>query len=371
VQLIESINEKKLEPVKVLDDFYSFLSTYKRQKVSKIGYSNGAIRTYIIIAKEFLNLNGVKIYNEEMRQRLRLPKRDDVYEEGYSKALINRVVRASNLKLATAILMKCSSGLRTEELVQLRLTDIDFTTNPTTIKVRKETTKTNQTRFTQITTEATNSLKDYLARTFSWPEKTKPDKYILLQTHQERIQKFKHTLQDKKIRPVHKNILEKLIKKLELELKELSKEELHYKSVNSAKTNLKEMLRNTIKEIPDLNTKLENDRNVIHFHGFRSWFKTQVTDEHQSDFAEALMGHKSIRLIYYRQNHEKRLRTYLNVEHALTIADTEKVEKNLSQQQERVQELTDVIKDMNQQHKQDIRQIREELANVINGIKKV
>jgi integrase len=41
--------------------------------------------------------------------------------------------------------------------------------------------------------------------------------------------------------------------------------------------------------------KNDNGRNAIHFHAFRAWFKTQVTDCHQSDFAEALMGHTSLK----------------------------------------------------------------------------
>ena len=42
------------------------------------------------------------------------------------------------------------------------------------------------------------------------------------------------------------------------------------------------------------------------------------------------MGHKSIKLIYYRQNEKKRSETYLKVEHALTISDTETVDRNYS-----------------------------------------
>ena len=68
---------------------------------------------------------------------------------------------------------------------------------------------------------------------------------------------------------------------------------------------------------------------IIIFMGYvRYFFKTQVTDAHESDFAEALMGHKSVKLVYYRQNAKKRQKTYLDVEHALTISETERIDEN-------------------------------------------
>ena len=103
--------------------------------------------------------------------------------------------------------------------------------------------------------------------------------------------------------------------------------------------------------IPELDAKNENGRNSIHFHAFRAWFKTQVTDAHQSDFAEALMGHKSLRLLYYRQNDKVRARTYLDVEHAVTISDTEKIDRNYSDMQKDNSELRGIVDSLSRQLK--------------------
>jgi len=100
---------------------------------------------------------------------------------------------------------------------------------------------------------------------------------------------------------------------------------------------------------PDLNSKNSNGRNTIHFHAFRAWFKTQVTDAHQSDFAEALMGHSSLKLVYYRQNDRARARTYLDVEHALTIADTEKIDQNFTEMQKDNLELRGIVDSLSKQ----------------------
>ena len=54
-----------------------------------------------------------------------------------------------------------------------------------------------------------------------------------------------------------------------------------------------------------------------------------MTNAHQSDFSEAMMGHTSVKLAYYRQNAKDRLKTYLEVEPALTISDFTKVEATM------------------------------------------
>ena len=104
-----------------------------------------------------------------------------------------------------------------------------------------------------------------------------------------------------------------------------------------------------VKNIPELDTKNDNGRNSIHFHAFRAWFKTQVTDAHQSDFAEALMGHKSVKLMYYRQNEKARAQIYKDVEHALTIAETEKLDQNYTQIQKENHELRGIVDNLSRQ----------------------
>ena len=349
-QTIHAIKNKQLDPLEMLDNFYTFLTEYTRPKSNKIGFSNGTIRIYITITKEFLNTNGIKIYNEDLRQRLRLPKQDDIYEEGLTKEIINRVIRASGLKLATFTLMACSGGFRMGEITQLRLSDIDFSTNPTTIQIRKDTTKTRQTRFTQITNEASLSLKDYLAKTFRWKDGDKADRFLFLLTHEEKIIKYKAQLNDPLTDKNRLHLLKAYVSKLESELKTLTPQQRYEKNVQSAKSSFEGMLRDVIKSIPDLAVKIkDNDRNQIHFHAFRAWFKTQVTDAQQSDYAEALMGHKSLKLKYYRQNHKKRLEIYRKVEHALTISDFENIEKNIVQVTENYQDMKEQLKNLQEQ----------------------
>ena len=298
--LLLQIKESKRDPIDILDDYYSHLSEGEKR------LSNSTICLYFIVAKDFLNSLGCKIYSEDIRQRFRLPKKTQVYEEGITKETINRIIRFSNPKLATAILMICSSGMRISEMVQLRLEDIDVAKSPTTIRIRAETAKTRETRITCISSEATNALQDYIERYHI------TSKFLFLKNFHET-------------------------------------EEVFVKDVICIRQSLERQIKRVLENIPELNKKNENGRNAIHFHAFRAWFKTQVTDAHQSDFAESLMGHKSLKLVYYRQNAKARAETYLGIEHALTIADTEKIDENYSELQKDNLELRGIVDGLSKQ----------------------
>jgi len=309
-QLFLQFEKNQQEPLDVLDEYYTFLSQNNPKKRKKT-YSSATISQYVIIAKEFLNNQGCRIYNEDLRQKFKLPKVRRIYEKGLDKATINRLLRFANPKLATVILLACSSGMRILEIIQLKISDIDFTTNPTTIILRSSTTKTREGRIIHTTAEATKILKDYISK----QKLNKNDDFLFL---------LKHNA-------------------------DISDEEEYSKRVFASRENLENQLARLICSIPGLDTKSENGRYSIHFHAFRKWFKTQVTDAHQSDFAEALMGHKSLKLVYYLQNDKARAKTYLGIEHALTIADTEKIDENYSELQKDNLELRGIVDGLSKQ----------------------
>jgi len=206
------------------------------------------------------------------------------------------------------------------------------------ILIRADTTKTREARLTHISSEATEALKDYLTR-LNLPKKN--DDYVFLLQHKDRIKMAKHDNRSDRIQH------------LESQLASMASEERYAKSVETTCHNLQQQLARIIKDNPELNKKTENDRNEIHFHAFRYFFKTQVTDAHQSDFAEALMGHKSLKLVYYRQNEKARAQTYVEVEHALTIADTEKIDENYSGLQKDNLELRGIVDNLSR-HLRDL-----------------
>jgi len=298
-QFLVSLERSDADPVGILDEYFTFLAGGKKP------LANNTIRFYVTVAKDFLNFLGCRIFTEDIKHRFRLPKAQHAYEEGLTKETINRIVRFANPKLSTSILMLCSSGMRISELLQLRIQDIDFEKNPTKVLVRAETTKTRETRITCISSEATGALQDYIKR-------YNITNHLFLRDHH-------------------------------------GSDEDYIKNLLVTRQSFERMLQHVRSNIPELNKKNENGRNAIHFHALRAWFKTQVTDAHQSDFAEALMGHKSLKLVYYRQNEKARSKTYLDVEHALTIAETERMDQNFTQMQKDNQELRGIVDSLSRQ----------------------
>ena len=65
----------------------------------------------------------------------------------------------SNHRLSTYILLLVSSGMRAMESCSLRLQDVDFTTNPTRITIRKEYSKTKRIRTIYCSDESSKHLR--------------------------------------------------------------------------------------------------------------------------------------------------------------------------------------------------------------------
>ena len=300
--LLKDLNEKKKDPIIILDSFYTYLS--------KENASKSTIAGYLCVTKDFLNFHGMHIYNEDVKRRFRTPKREVFYEEGLTKAKINRLLHSSPPKLQVAILLTCSSGLRIGEMVQLKLSDIDFSTTPTTIRARRETTKTRETRFTHITSEATKVLNDYLERTLPKTSQHTGDPYLFLNYQGE---EGSHD---------------------------------YHKAVISTRGTFMNMLRELATSIPELSTRNENGQYNIHFHAFRKYFRTTVGNVCGRDFAEELMGHGFYMDTYYQLSVEKRREMYLKAEPHLTVSDFKAVEKDMKVLSTKYQNLENKVDDL-------------------------
>jgi len=211
--------------------------------------------------------------------------------------MIAQLLRNSTLKLSTGILVMIASGIRIGELVQLKLSDIDFESKPTKISIRGNTSKGRFSRETFLTTEATNALKDYLKHYFEWIDGSKNehllDTYIFW-----RISKRKSSKKIPQFNP------------------------------ENAKSIFQISLTEQIAKIPELNIKNENGQKAVHFHALRKFFRTNVGNVCGRDYAEALMGHSFYMDTYYQLPEDKKKQMYLDAESHLTISDTKSIENN-------------------------------------------
>lgn len=289
--LLARIKQEELDIYDILNEFVVYLS--------KLGMSAASIKTWIAAVKGFFRHYKIKVYTEDFKQSVRIPKSVHHREEPITREILVRLLHNVSPRLRTVILIAVASGMRIGEIAQLRTSDIDFNSKPVKIRIRAETTKGKmQARESFLTSEAASGLKDYLKRTYGWTENNELD------------------------RP----IFEKIEKDTDQSTKGL---------VDSLTGALIRACQN-ISELTKLN---ENGRRVVHFHGFRKYFRTKVGNATNRDFAEALMGHRFYLDTYYNLSEQEKQKMYLKAEPELTISDYTVIEKNMEQIKERQAEM--------------------------------
>ena len=302
-QLVSRIQEGKLDVYQILNEFVIFLD--------KIGKKPASIKLWITAIKGYLRHTGIKIYSEDFKQVVRLPKRAHSRENPLTKEILVRLLRNLPPKLQTVVLVATASGMRIGEIAQLKISDIDFDSKPTRIPIRSEITKTRESRETYLTTEATTALKDYLSRNFGWKEKG-DNESIQDKVFFGRTSMFNCRKKDDELKNPHYMI---------------------------TKSVLTSSLLTHVRKVPELSRFNENGRNMIHFHAFRKFFRTTVGDAVGRDYAEALMGHHFYLDTYYNLPEEKKRKTYLKAEPYLTISDFAKIEKDMERMTEKQKEI--------------------------------
>lgn len=326
-QLVSSIQEGQLDVYQVLNEFVIFLD--------KLGKKPASVSLWITAIKGYLRHTSIKIYSEDFKQVVRLPKRTHSRENPLTKEILVRLLRNLPPKLQTVVLVATASGMRIGEIAQLKISDIDFDSKPTRIPIRSEITKTRESRETYLTTEATTALKDYLSRNFGWKEKgdneSIQDKVIFGRTSM-----FNCRKKDDELKNPHHMI---------------------------TKSVLTSSLLTYVRKVPELDKLNENGRNMIHFHAFRKFFRTTVGDSVGRDYAEALMGHHFYMDTYYNLPEEKKRKMYLKAEPYLAISDFTKIERELVNVEERQTELE-------QSHLELIRLLKKEQVQLPKVLRK-
>ncbi len=299
-ELISKIKGQELDVYALLREFVISLD--------KVGYAPSSIRGFLAIVKGYLRYLGIKIYAEDCKYTVKVPKAITTREEPLTKEILVRLMRNLSPKLQTVVLVAVATGMRIGEIVQLRISDVDFSYKPVKIKLRAETTKTRESRETFLTEEATNSLKDYLRKFYGWIEGANnehlKDQIIFGRTSLSTVSR----------KPV--------------------KDRTH-STVNL----LQKMLFHQITKISDLSRNNENGRKAIHFHAFRKYFRTVVGNACGRDFAEAIIGHKFYLSTYYNLSEAQKKELYLKAEPYLTISDYAKIEQTIQDLTEKYQKL--------------------------------
>lgn len=296
IELYSKIKNGEIDVYQVLKNFVIFLD--------KANLKPNSVKHFFSGVKGYLIHLGIEVYSEKCKQLVKLPKIRRIRKEPLTKEIIVRILNIFSFKLRTVFLIATASGMRIGEIVVLKLSDIDFSDNPTKITIRAETTKTREERETFLTFEATQVVKDYLKRYFRW-EENQPN------SHLKDTKIFSSTSIGKFVRDPKRN-------------------------EQRASVNLFEQLLHTqLKKIPEFNGQNPNGRRIIHFHALREYFFTTISNISGSSFAHALMGHHDYLDTYYTLSEKQKKKLYLKAEPYLTITNFAKVEEELERIQDR------------------------------------
>ncbi|MCH9041312.1 MAG: site-specific integrase [Thaumarchaeota archaeon] len=306
-KFVETKHEKSLEQIlKLIEketfDQYDLLREFSVYLDKKL--RPNSVKSNLTGIRSFLRFCGVKIYSEEFRSKVRLPKAIQTREDPLTREIILRVLNTVSPKIRVIILIAIASGMRIGEIIQLQLSDIDFDSTPVKIRIRGETTKTRESRETFLTAETVKSLKDYLIKFHDW-------KYGDSGTNLEGVWLFGPTNAGSH-----------------------SKNDVRIIGANLAK-----QMSNHLSKVPELSKINGNGVHMIHFHAFRKYFYTEVSNISTQNFAHALMGHHDYLDTYYNQTEEKKRELYLKAEPHLTISDFSAIEKEIKNVNQRQKEI--------------------------------
>ena len=118
---LKSGNNNKINSYDLLSGFVAYL-----QEVEGVENPN-TIRYFVTAARNFLEYNDVEISPRKFKLKVRLPKLVVRHKEAVDKEEIREILlKCSNIKLKTYLMLLASTGMRATEALALRHKDFDF-----------------------------------------------------------------------------------------------------------------------------------------------------------------------------------------------------------------------------------------------------
>jgi integrase len=164
-QVIDELkrSSKTIDPYDLLSGFVAYLQEEESMK------NPNTIRYCIITARNFLEYHDIEISPRKFKLRVRLPKPVVRRKEAISKEEIREILlKCSDIKLKTYVMLLAATGMRATEAVALRHKDFDFddddnrNNGQAIVRIRGEFTKTRTDRYVFLTKELVGQCKAWI-----------------------------------------------------------------------------------------------------------------------------------------------------------------------------------------------------------------
>ncbi|MEM3798127.1 MAG: tyrosine-type recombinase/integrase [Candidatus Bathyarchaeia archaeon] len=285
--------------------------------------------------KMFLMENGVELpalFWRRLKGR-RKGSRALMLDKVPSNAELRRILSHMDAKGRSLFLVLASSGMRIGEALKLKVEDVDLTADPPRINVNGEYTKTGNPRVAFISSEAKESLEEWL--------KIRNE---ALNSAIGRSAKYGKKAEDKRIWPFEANTA-------------------YFIWRNAiAKSGFAKRFQ--------YNNSVE--RFTVHPHVLRKFFRTRMATVIPVDVVEALMGHEGyLTEVYRRYSLEDLAKFYKQGEHTLLVFAGEEVSKLRAEVEERNRQLQQIIDGLvaeNMRLKTQIQEMQKSFWEKINEV---
>lgn len=282
---------KKVSNEQVLDSLQDYVNWNEN--------SAGTIRIYLSRIKKYLHFHGIKFDRYDVAESIDLPKIHEDELHPISLDEFNKILENSSYKKRTLYLCMASSGMRPNEILNLRRKDIETGKERLVVHVPARFTKLKRARTTFFSIEAQKMLMP--------------------------------------------------------RLRELNENDLVFGSGSKSSVNTESI--NFLRLITriGLDDRYEsNNRHLLTLYSLRAFFITKLS-RHDENLAKKFAGQKGYLLQYDRLTDEEKLQKYIEFEPDLIISQEEKLKlENKKQERElgRVADLEAQILELQDKHKQ-------------------
>jgi integrase len=326
--ILGSLSRNEINLYEMLEGFVCYM------KSTNPDLTPNSLKLYMVSIRSYLAYYNIDVIASKFKRKVKMPKvyRED--EEPLDVSDIRKILLScNNRRLKAYLLVLASGGMRAVEGLATRLKDIDFSSSPTKIHIRKEYAKTRIARDIYISDEATHYLKQWLDWKYNneeRPRDSNPDDLIFTI--------YKST----KPNGIYIKILEEFEKLLAL-------------------TGLDERKEQGIQK-----------RRKITLHSFRRFVKTVISDQTNQDYSEWFLGHN--KSPYYTKKEAERREIYATkcmkyltfLDYTTLEATGKNIEAQLSEKEKEIQLLrqgesvnTDAIQNLSDQLMKVIAEVRE------------
>jgi len=266
--------------------------------------SPSTLPVYFTNIRSYLYYRGVKVSNLDVKENITFPKIHLEELHPLSNEEFNKILEFASYKNQVFYLCQSSSGLRPNELCNIKKSDLELDKKRIVVHVSAKFTKLKRARITFFSFEAGNKLKPLL--------------------------------------------------------KKLSDDDL----VFGGSTNSRDFVFANLLKRAGLFKQNEKGYSIINLTCFRSWFISKVSD-HNYNWAKKWAGQKGYMLQYDRKSFEEQLEKYIEIEPDLIVSNSIRNKIKIEKQQKKLDEASSLRLELDEFKKESKRDIENIAKNIL------